>query len=148
MMLLGDPRVGEAYLHELVHVAVGANLVSRNSVFAEGIAVWLGGSENRSPKDTYAFLLAFQRSHPNVSVSDLLDGTPPDGRAGVLALYATRGLIVDSIYRHYGIEGVKRLGRVEASGEEMVKLLPNLVRANGQDINQWWRSETQRAVNH
>jgi len=147
-MLLGDPRVGEAYLHELVHVAVGRNLVSRNSLFAEGIAVWLGGSENRSPKDMYAFLLAFQRSHPKVSLSDLLVGTPPDGHAGVLALYATRGLIIDSIYRHSGIEGVKQFGRVEASEEEMVKLVPSLVGANGQGINEWWRAETQRAVSH
>jgi hypothetical protein len=37
--------------------------------------------------------------------------------------------------------------RVEASATELVKLLPNIVGVNGEDIDDWWRAETVRVVN-
>ncbi|MGH9423381.1 MAG: hypothetical protein ACRD3J_25635, partial [Thermoanaerobaculia bacterium] len=55
ILLLSDPAVGEAYLHELVHLVL-APVKSRNSIFGEGVAVWLGGSQQHSAREMYALL--------------------------------------------------------------------------------------------
>ncbi|MDQ6768724.1 MAG: hypothetical protein M3Z54_01910 [Gemmatimonadota bacterium] len=146
ILLLSDPRVGEAYLHELVHAVIGPTVESRNSIFGEGVAVWLGGSGERSLKQMYSFLGEYQRAHPEVSLAEMFGGEPPGGYDAVVALYATRGLIVDSIYRRSGIEGLRRFAQIRGSPSDMIKILPSYTNVTGGDINHWWRTETEAAL--
>ena len=146
ILLLSDPRVGEAYLHELVHAVLGPTVESRNSIFGEGVAVWLGGSQARSPKEMYSFLREYQRAHPEVSIDELFNGSPAGGYDAVAALYATRGLIVESIYRRSGIGGLRRFAQARGSPSEILKTLPSYVDGAGSDLNKWWRVAAKEAA--
>ena len=143
ILRLGDPRLGEAYLHEIVHAVVGPLLRSRNSVFGEGVAVWLGGSEDKSLRELYPILRDYQRAHPTLSMQEVLQGAGPGGNDAVLALYATRGLIVDSVYRRSGIPGLRRFAEVTGSTAEIIKVLPTYIDGIGDDVDRWWRAETE-----
>jgi len=145
-LILSDPRVSEAYLHEFVHSVLGPTLQSRNSTFNEGVASWLGGSGNLSPRDLYIALQAYQRSHTNVSMLDLLQGRGGEDHDAVAALYGTRALIADSIYRSSGIPGLKRFAQVTGAPADLVATLPSYIAGMGADPNLWWRSETAAAV--
>lgn len=146
ILLLSDPRIGEAYLHEIVHAVLGPTVRARNSIFGEGVAVWLGGSQEKSLRELYSFLHEYQRENPRVSLLQMFDGEPPGGHDGTIALYATRGLIVDSIYRRSGIEGLRRFALVSGSAIDIIKSLPSYVSGISGDINQWWRAETEAAL--
>jgi len=147
ILLLGDPRVGEAYLHELVHAVLSPTVESRNSIFGEGVAVWLGGSGERSLRQMYSVLRDYQRAYPGVSVSGILDGDVPGGYDAVAALYATRGLIVESIYRRAGIDGLRRFALISGPASEVIKSLPEFIDTIGGDVDSWWRTETEAALN-
>jgi hypothetical protein len=145
-LILSDPRVGEAYLHELVHSVLGPTLQSRNSLFNEGVASWLGGSGNLSPRELYTGLEAYQRSHTNISMLDVLQGGGGEDHDAVVALYGTRALIADSIYRSSGIPGLKRFAQVTGRPADLIVALPGYIAGMGTDPNLWWRSETAAAV--
>jgi hypothetical protein len=145
-LILSDPRVGEAYLHELVHSVLGPILQSRNSLFNEGVASWLGGSGNLSPRELYTGLEAYQRSHTNISMLDVLQGGGGEDHEAVVALYGTRALIADSIYRSSGIPGLKRFAQVTGAPADLIATLPSYIAGMGADPNLWWRSETAAAV--
>jgi hypothetical protein len=145
-LILSDPRVGEAYLHELVHSVLGPTLQSRNSIFNEGVATWLGGSGNRSPRELYTGLQVYQRSHANVSMLDVLQGRGGEDHDAVGAFYGTRALIADSIYRSSGIAGLKRFAQVTGAPADLIATLPSYIAGMGSDPNLWWRSATAAAV--
>jgi hypothetical protein len=144
-LILSDPRVGEAYLHELVHSVLNPTLQSRNSIFNEGVASWLGGSGILSPRELYIGLDAYQRSHLSTTMLDVLQGAAqgPDARA---AFYGTRALIIDSIYRSSGIPGLKRFAQVTGAPADLIAKLPAYVAEMGVDPNLWWRTATAAAV--
>jgi hypothetical protein len=145
-LILSDPRVGEAYLHELVHSVLGPTLQSRNSLFNEGVASWLGGSGNLSARELYSGLEAYQHSHTNISMLDVLQGGGGEDHDAVVALYGTRALIADSIYRSSGIPGLKRFAQVTGRPADLIAALPGYIAGMGTDSNLWWRSETAAAV--
>ena len=144
-LILSDPRVGEAYLHELVHSVLGPTLRSRNQIFNEGVASWLGGSGNLSPRELYIALEAYQRSHANASLLEVLEGRG-EGEGAVAASYGTRALIADSIYRSSGLSGLKRFAQATGAPADLVATLPTYIAGMGADPNQWWRSATAVAV--
>lgn len=144
-LILADPRVGEAYLHELVHSVLGPTLQSRNQLFNEAVASWLGGSGNQSARDLYVALQTYQRSHADISLLDLLQGRG-EGEGAVAAFYGTRALIADSIYRSSGIPGLKRFAQVTGAVPDLIAALPNYIAGMGADPNLWWRSATDAAV--
>ena len=146
ILLFGNPRIGEAYLHEIVHAVLGPTIRSRNSIFGEGVAVWLGGSEERSLRELYAFLREYQLAHPQASLWDMYSGEAPGGHDGVVAFYATSGLIIDSIYRRSGISGLRQFAQVPGPSSAIIKNLGAYVGSGAVDINQWWRAETEAAV--
>ncbi len=146
ILFLGDPRVGEDYLHEFVHAALGANVPSGSGIFGEGVAVWLGGSHEKSAKTMYSLLRTYQSTHPSVSMAQVLNGEAPGGEDATTALYATSGLIVDAIYRRSGIPGLRRFGQLRGEPNDIIKALPQYIDGAGGDINQWWRSETEAAL--
>lgn len=145
LLLLANPALGEAYLHEFVHAVLNPRLQSRNLIFEEGVAVWLGGSENRSLKELYSLLRRYQNAHPEVSMREVFDHTAPDEREAGVALNATRGLIVEEIYRSSGISGLLRFAKEGGSTADILKALPSYlpeVRSSGD----WWRSKTSEAL--
>jgi hypothetical protein len=146
ILLLGDPRVGEAYLHEFVHAVLAPTISSGSAIFGEGVAVWLGGSHEKSPKTMYALLHSYQSTYPQVSIGDVLNGEAPGGEDATSALYATSGLIVESIYRSSGIAGVRRFAQVRGSPNDIIRVLPDYINGIGGDIDQWWRAETEAAL--
>lgn len=145
ILILSNPQLGEAYLHELVHAVLGPTVESRNSIFGEGVATWLGGSSGRSLQELYDSLHQYQLSHPKVSLAEVLQGGGGEGQDAVLTLYATRGLIVDSIYRSSGIAGLREFGKIAGPPTELIKALPKYIKGMDQDPNVWWKQETERA---
>ena len=144
-LILGNPRLGEAYLHEFVHAVLNPTLQSSNQILNEGVASWLGGAGNLSPRQLYVRLQEFQRLRPNVSILDVLQGTAGDSE-DFRAYHGTAALIADSIYRSSGISGLKQFAKVTGRPADVIATLPNYIRGFGPDVNQWWRSETAAAV--
>jgi hypothetical protein len=146
ILFLGDPRVGEAYLHEFVHAVLGPTVPSGSAVFGEGVAVWLGGSHEKSPRTMYALLARYQSIHPEVSMAEVLRGEAPGGEDATTALYATSGLIIDAIYRRNGIAGLRRFAQARGSPDDIIRALPEYISGAAGDIDRWWRDETKAAL--
>jgi len=146
VLFLGDPRVGEDYLHEFVHAVLGPTIPSGSAIFGEGVAVWLGGSHDKSLRTMYSLLARYQSAHPEVRMAKVLSGDAPGGEDATTALYATSGLIVDAIYRQSGIAGLRRFARVRGAARDIIRILPGYISGAGGDIDRWWRYETERAL--
>ncbi|MSR06142.1 MAG: hypothetical protein EXR93_03590 [Gemmatimonadetes bacterium] len=149
IIISGDPELGEAYLHELAHVAIGVEFPegTRNTLLNEGFATWMGGSRNRSYAQMIQGLVAYQNANPKVDFLHLIGGEagPGWGSDDTDALYATGALIFDVVNTHFGVWGIKKLlgvrGRpnraVEPELREMLQIF--------QSMDDWWRTETIRA---
>lgn len=146
ILFLGDPRVGEAYFHEFVHAVLGPTIPSGSAVFGEGVAVWLGGSHEKSLRTMYSLLAQYQSTHPEVSLAEVLRGEAPGGEDATSAVYATSGLIIDAIYRQSGIPGLRRFARVRGSPDDIIRTLPEYITGAAGDIDLWWRNETQAVL--
>jgi hypothetical protein len=147
ILLLGDPSVGEAYLHEFVHAVLDGKLLGHTGVFGEGIAEWLGGHHQYSYREMVAMLRSYQASHASVSLVSVLNGDAPGGEDATSALYASSGLIIESIYRRDGLDGVRRFADFRGSPEDVVAALPRFVSnwdTRGADA--WWRAEAERVL--
>mgnify|MGYP000126633694 CR=1 FL=1 len=94
----------------------------------------------------YGLLAQYQATHPTVSLVQMLNGDAPGGEDATAALYATSGLIVDSVFRESGIAGLRRFAQVRGSPDDIVKVLPEHIHGTGGNVDRWWRSETQRAL--
>ncbi len=150
IVLAGDPALGEAYLHEFVHAVLGPTLPANNGLFNEGVATWLGGSQGRTPQQLYTFLLQYQRQRPSLGLTDLLrGGSQAEGaRAWSDAHRATGALVVDTIYRRTGIPGLRAFALTRGNPDVMIAALPGLLglaASEPQTLDNWWRSEAERA---
>ncbi|MGH7615144.1 MAG: hypothetical protein ACREMW_14030 [Gemmatimonadales bacterium] len=146
ILFLGDPRVGEAYLHEFVHAVLGPTIRSGSAVFGEGVAVWLGGSHEKLLKTMYSLLAQYQSTYPEVSMAEVLRGDAPGGEDATTALYATSGLIIDAIYRQSGIRGLRRFAQVRGSPDDIIRTLPEYITGATGNIDRWWRDETKHLL--
>jgi hypothetical protein len=147
ILLLGDPTVGESFLHEFVHAVLERKLQGSTGVFTEGIAEWVGGHHQYSAQDTFSMLRKYQLSHPTVTLAEALNGDAPGGEDGTTALYASSGLIIDSIYRRFGVAGIRRFAKVTGTPEDIIKVLPDYVSNwDSRGADAWWRSEAERAL--
>lgn len=145
IVLVGNPRIGEAYLHEFVHVVLWPLFPHASRLFTEGVATWLGGSQDRSLAQMYALLHAYQTAHPEISISDLLGGgsVPGGARAWTDAMYATGALVADAVYRRSGIEGLRRFALLPAAPDRLIAELPALLGLRATDagaLDRWWRA--------
>ncbi|MGI8546560.1 MAG: hypothetical protein ACR2M1_04380 [Gemmatimonadaceae bacterium] len=145
IVLVGNPRIGEAYLHEFVHVILGPAFSVTSQLFAEGVATWLGGSQDRSPEEMYVALRAYQAAHPEVTLSDLLrkHSLPGGARAWTDVMYATGARVADVIYRRSGVDGLRRFAQVPGTPDSLLTSLPALLGlpASGPSaLDRWWRT--------
>lgn len=145
IVLIGDPRVGEDYLHEFVHVVLSPTLHPGTALFNEGVAVWLGGHDGHSALAMYPVLQKYQSDHPTITIAQLLKGGAPGGSAASDAMYTTDAVIVQAIFRRFGIPGLLRFAKVTGATDSVLARLPEFVGPVGNGgIDGWWRSETER----
>lgn len=147
IVLAGDPRQREAYLHELVHAVLGR---SYGGVFlAEGIATWLGGSRGRTSRDTYRHLREYQDAHPHVTLEALVRGDAGWGVRESDARYATGALFVDAMYRRGGVTALRSLRDVSNDPPRLLSAMRErlgLLTSDPTALDRWWREATRDAM--
>ena len=149
IVLAGNPAIGEGYVHELAHAILGPTFPSRNRLFAEGVATWLGGSRGRTPQETYARLHQIQVARPALTLGQVLNNSIPDADAEEMtdAFYATAAVIVDSVYQRAGITGLRALAQLSGDPKSLLAALPLQLGVSDSDkssLDRWWRSQTAR----
>lgn len=148
ILLSGDPDIGEAYLHEIVHVVLGPSFLSNSWLFGEGVATWLGGSQRRTPRQMYALLRQYQETRPALTLASFLREDPPDagGQGWSDAKRATGALVIDTIFRRGGIPALRAFALLKP--DTLVGALPahlGLAAADPAALDRWWRNEAERA---
>lgn len=146
IVLAGNPEIGEGYVHELVHAILGPTFPSRNRLFGEGVATWLGGSRGRTPQEAYAHLRQIQAARPALTLAQVLNTDIPDATAEDItdAFYATGALVVDAVYRRAGIAGVRALAQLSNDPKVLLAALPAQLGLIGSDeggLDRWWRAQ-------
>ncbi len=146
IVLAGNPDLGEGYVHEIAHVILGPRFPSRNRLFAEGVATWLGGSRGRTTQEAYARLCQIQTARPALTLGQVLSNAIPDAQAEEMtdAFYATGALIVDSVYRRAGIAGLRALAQLNGDPKSLLAALPVQLGVSSSDPNaldRWWRTQ-------
>lgn len=149
IVLAGNPGLGEGYVHELAHVILGPTFPSRNRLFAEGVATWLGGARGRTPQKMYARLRQIQAARPTLTLAQVLNNDIPDAAAEEMtdAFYATGALVVDAAYRHAGITGLRALAQLNNDPNILLAALPAQLGVSHSDqsaLDRWWRAEAAR----
>ena len=149
MVFVGNPALGETYLHELAHAILTPTLPIRNGLFNEGVATWLGGSRGRTPWEVYARLRQIQAMRPALTLAQVLSRDIPDAEAEEMsdALYATGAVVVDAVYRHAGITGLRALAQLSNDPSVLLSALPGhlgLAASDQSALNRWWRTQTAR----
>jgi hypothetical protein len=146
VVLAGNPSLGPAYTHELVHILLAPLTPDsgRLALMEEGTATWLGGSGGQPFKQLLGSLLKYQAEHPEVTLWDLLRGEVSSGwgSAEAQAYYITAALIVDSIYRRGGTAQLKKALQLPASTSLEQTLFPSFVGVAAAEGDQWWRACT------
>ncbi len=140
MLLAGDPRLGEAYFHELTHVVL-QRICCGSVTMGEGVAVWLGGSKGRTTRELYGDLAAYQRAHPDVPLRKVID---PDFEGltqieGYEAAQATNALLIESVFRRKGMPAVRALLPFRGTPDEFLALVARDIPELAKDPNGWWR---------
>ena len=149
IVLVGNPALGEEYLHELAHAVLTPTVPTRNGLFNEGVATWLGGSRGRTPREVYARLRQIQAARPALTLGQVLNRDIPDADAEEMtdAFYATGAVVVDAVYRHAGIAGLRALAQLSNDPNVLLSALPAQLGLPGSDqraLNRWWRTQTAR----
>jgi hypothetical protein len=152
IVLAGNPALGEGYVHEVAHAILGPAFPSRNGLFGEGVATWLGGSRGRTTQEMYSRLHEIQLAHPALTFGQVLTRDVPDASAEQLseAFYATGALVVDAVYRRAGLTGLRALALLNSDPKTLLAALPAQVGVAAADqsaLNRWWRSEAARKSN-
>jgi len=149
-VLAGDPRAGEEYLHEFVHAVLATTFPSNNGIFTEGVATWLGGSQSRTPRQMYALLRQYQEKRPALTLAGFFrdDAQNAGSQEWSDADRATGALVMDTIYRRRGIEGLRAFALEKRDTDTLLAALPahlGLSSADPAALDRWWRGEAERA---
>jgi hypothetical protein len=149
IVLAGNPAIGEGYVHEVAHAILGPTFPSRNRLFAEGIATWLGGSRGRTTQEMYARLHQIQVAHPSLTLAQVLNNDIPDAQAEETteAFYATAAVVVDAVYRRAGITGLRALAQLSNDPKVLLSALPiqlGLTASDQTALDSWWRAQAAR----
>ena len=149
MVFVGNPALGETYLHELAHAVLSPTVLTRNGLFNEGVATWLGGSRGRTPREVYARLRQIQIARPALTFGQVLSRDIPDAAAEEMtdAYYATGALVVDAVYRRAGLSGLRALAQLNNDPSTLLAALPAQLGISTSDqtaLNRWWRDQAAR----
>jgi hypothetical protein len=151
IILSGNPAIGEAYFHELVHAVLGPSIPAGTKLLSEAVATWLGGSRGRTPRELYRLLRSYQRYDSTLTLSGLIknDFQDPDVDKSANLLYGRGSLIADSIYRKGGIPALRNVYQVKGDSDALVRAISTALGFSPTDtvaLDKWWRIETQRAA--
>jgi hypothetical protein len=141
IVLAGDPAQGEAYLHEITHVVLGG-FSGGGPILGEGIAVWLGGSKGRPPREMSRLLAEWQRENPAVTLEALLSGEAGWGVRENDAHYATGALFVEAVYRRNGASGLRALAGLPNETPALLAAMRvhlGLSSTDADALDRWWR---------
>jgi hypothetical protein len=149
IVLVGNPALGETYLHELAHAVLSPTVPTRNGLFNEGVATWLGGSRGRTPQEAYVRLRQIQIARPTLTFGQVLSREIPDAVAEEMtdAYYATGALVVDAVYRRAGLSGLRALAQLNNDPSALLAALPAQLGINTSDqkaLDRWWRTQAAR----
>ena len=149
MVFVGNPALGETYLHELAHAVLSPTVPTRNGLFNEGVATWLGGSRGRTPREVYTRLRQIQIARPALTFGQVLSRDIPDAAAEEMtdAYYATGALVVDAVYRRAGLSGLRALAQLNNDPSTLLAALPAQLGISTSDqtaLNRWWRDQAAR----
>ena len=149
MVFVGNPALGETYLHELAHAVLSPTVPTRNGLFNEGVATWLGGSRGRTPREVYARLRQIQIARPALTFGQVLSRDIPDAAAEEMtdAYYATGALVVDAVYRRAGLSGLRALAQLNNDPSALLAALPAQLGISTSDrtaLDRWWRAQAAR----
>ncbi|HTD82575.1 MAG TPA: hypothetical protein VK648_02160 [Gemmatimonadaceae bacterium] len=150
ILLMGNPAIGEDYLHEFVHAVLGPSLPAGNRLVPEGVATWLGGSRGRAAREMYALLHSYQQPDSTLTFTGLVRNNfnVPDADRSTNLLYGTGALMVNAVYRKAGIAGVRRIYQLRAAPNDLLHALARELGIADDDatLNAWWRAEAARAA--
>jgi hypothetical protein len=148
ILLMGNPQIGEEYLHEFVHAVLGASLPTGSRLLSEGVATWLGGSRGRSTREMFALLRSYQQADSTLSFTTLVRNgfSVSDADRGSNLLYATGALIVDALYRRNGIASVRRIYQLQSDPNTLLRALAIELAVPPDDasLDRWWRMAAAR----
>ncbi|MCC6930008.1 MAG: hypothetical protein IT359_13580 [Gemmatimonadaceae bacterium] len=150
LLLAGDSLQGEAYIHELAHIAFWPTLPAggRHHMVEEGVATWIGGSRGASIDSLAVILARYQATHPGVTLRMLVDGDVAGvwGQPETDAMYATAGVIAAAIHERGGDSGIRRYLGVTDDSASFWREMPALLGVSGDSLEGWWRGEAARRV--
>jgi hypothetical protein len=151
VLLVANPRIGEAYYHEFVHAILGPNLRNGTTLLGEGVATWLGGSRARAPREVYAAVRRYQLADSTLSLSRLyrtgFEDTDSVRQSDLV--YGTGALIANAVYQKRGITGLRDLYRATGDPESMLRAIATALGIDPNDpgaLDRWWRAEAARAA--
>jgi hypothetical protein len=149
ILLVGNPAIGEAYLHEFVHAVLGPHIRPGNHLLNEGVATWLGGSRGRTPEQIYAVVRDYQRADSTLTFSRLMrtDFRDDDTIRAADLLYGSGALVANAVYRKRGIAGVLRLYRTGGDADALLRAIAaelGLAPNDPAAIDRWWSEEAAR----
>jgi len=149
ILLMGNPQIGEDYLHEFVHAVLGPSLPAGSKLLSEGVATWLGGSRGRTTREMFALLRSYQQADSTLSFPALVRQgfDVPDADRGTNLLYATGALIVDAVQRKNGVAGVRRIYQLRTNPNALLRSISIELGVPPDDasLDRWWRAEAARA---
>jgi len=151
ILLVGNPEIGEAYLHEFVHAVLGPQIHPGNHLLNEGVATWLGGSRGHTPAQMYALVRGYQTADSTLTLSGLMraDFRDDDAIRAADLLYGSGALVANAVYRKRGIAGVLRLYRATGDADAILRAIAAELSLPTNDptaIDRWWREEAARAA--
>jgi len=104
--LLLSNGIGENYRHELVHYVLQD--YKFNKLTSEGLAVWFGGSNNKSFKSYIAETLALYGIPSKEQIRNVFTGNKP-GMDAYKYRYALPAICINLIHDKKGIKGIRQL---------------------------------------
>lgn len=107
IVLAADPRFGEAYRHEIVHVLLAPWIGEAPGFVGEGIAYWLGGARGQPFPATMRDLAAFLTRQPALGLRIILD--EENQGASASARFPAAAAVFELAYRRGGDAAVRRL---------------------------------------
>lgn len=151
ILLVGNPRVAEAYYHEFVHAILGPHIRAGTRLLSEGVATWLGGSRARSPREVYAAVRGYQLADPKLSLTKLyrtgFEDSDPLRQSDLV--YGSGALIANAVYQKRGIAGLRDLYQAGGDAESILRAISTALGLPPNDpgaLDRWWRDEAARAA--
>ena len=124
LLFSGDPRFGEEYRHELVHIVLlplfqhgGMSLLG-----SEGVATWLGGTSGMDFATARRGLATYLGEHPAITLDSIISGVN-SGSLPLVVTYPTGAVLCKLVYEEAGMPALKDFLAATDVKEALIRLL-------------------------